>query len=53
MKKNAHQLLFIGSLEVLRIKSQKNRTKTVGFLVGLSTTIIFFFTKYQNKNKII
>ena len=42
MKKNAHQFLFIGSLEMLRIKPQKkkkNRTKTVGFLVGLSKTI--------------
>ena len=29
--KNAHQLLFIGSLEVLTIKPQKNRTKTCIF----------------------
>ena len=35
MKKNAQQLLFIGSLEVLRIKLQKNQTKTVGVLVDL------------------
>ena len=28
MKKNAHQFLFIASLEVLRIKPQKNLTKT-------------------------
>ena len=27
--------LFIGSLEVLRIKPQKYRTKTVGFIMGL------------------
>ena len=52
MNKNAYQFLFIGSLEVLRIKVQKNRTKTVGFLLGLSKTIklvfSFFLTKYQN-----
>ena len=53
MKKNAHQLLFIGSsLEVVRIKQQKNRAKTVGFLVGLSKTIkLVFFTKYQDFEK--
>ena len=44
MKKNAHQLLFIGSLKVLRIKPQrKNLTKTVGFLVGLCKTIKLVF----------
>ena len=54
MKKNAHQFLFIGSLEVLIIEPQKNRTKTVGFLVGLSKTIklgLFFFSYKMSKTQ--
>ena len=46
MKKNAHQFLFIGSLEMLRTKLQKkkkNRTKNVGFLVLLSKTLKLVF----------
>ena len=51
MKKNTHQLLFIGSLEVLRIKLHKNRIKTVGFLVGLSKTIkLVFITKNRKES---
>ena len=46
--------LFIGLLEVLRIKLQKNRTKTVGFIMGLSKAIKSYFSyrisKFRKKN---
>ena len=42
----------MGSLEVLRIKPQKNRTKTVGFSVGLSKTINIFFNFFLQNIKI-
>ena len=49
MKKNTPQVMFIGSLEVFRIKPQKYRIKNVGFLVELSKTIKLGFSLFSYK----